>query len=335
MIPTIPALAVVPVIPTVPAFAAFPEPLSIPRRGPASRRPAPHGRLHPPLAQTAVGTPAHPYLATMPTTPTIPANGRSQPMRTLAIANQKGGTGKTSVAVNLAAALGAAGHRVLVVDLDPQASASAWLGATPAGRGLLDALTADSASLAPLAVPTPAPAVDLVPSSLALARAERDLADQPGGEQTLRLLLEGLPERWDFLLLDCPPHLGRLTTSALVAARELLVPVEVSTLALAGLEALLATYRRIRRRLNPTLALAGVVVCRFDARTRISHEILDTLRRDLGDAVLATVLRERVRMREASSHALPIGLYDPGGDAAADFRDLAAEIVARGAADAA
>lgn len=252
-------------------------------------------------------------------------------MRVLAIANQKGGTGKTSTAVNLAAALGEAGHPVLVVDLDPQASASAWLGAPAGGTGLLDALTADSGVLAPLVRPTPAPAVDLVPASLALARAERDLAEQPGGEQALRLLVEGLPSRWRFVLLDCPPHLGRLTTSALIAARELLVPVEASTLALAGLGALLETVRRVRRRLNPSLALAGVVACRVDYRNRLSREIVDTLRDRFGDALLATVLRERVRMREAWSHALPITLYDPHGDATADFRQLADELLARGA----
>ena len=174
-------------------------------------------------------------------------------MRTWAVMNQKGGSGKTTTAVNLAAALGESGRRVLVVDLDPQANASSWLGVTPEPdeRGLLAVLT-EGRALVDLVRETIAPGVDLVPASSWLVGADRALAGEPGAETILRRSLDRLPaDRWDVAFLDYPPGLGLLAVSALTAATDLLVPVEASTLALAGLASLLDTVARVQDRLNP------------------------------------------------------------------------------------
>lgn len=247
-------------------------------------------------------------------------------MRILAITNQKGGSGKTTTAVNLAAALAEAGRAVLVLDLDPQASATAWLGGS-GGGGLATTLQESGRLLDLVEETTSAPGVALISSSSDLARAEVALASQVDGATRLAELVEDLPaDRWDYLLIDCPPQLGSLVGCALVAARELLIPVEASALAVSGLGALRTTVERVRRRLNPDLALTGVFACRVDLRNRISREVLEYLRQEFPDAALDATLRERVELREASGHQEPITVYRPAGDAAADFRALAAEI---------
>ncbi len=249
-------------------------------------------------------------------------------VRVIAIANQKGGTGKTTTAVNLAAALGRLDRRVLLLDLDPQASASAWLAARDAGAGLLDALIADDGgSLAGLVRPTPAQGVELIPSSPQLARAERLLGQVLGGEKSLLALLRGLaPDRWDYLLIDCPPALGLLTVNALAAAGELLVPVEASLMAVAGVAGLMQTVTRARRYLNAGLAIAGIVACRVDTRTVLARDVVAALRASFPDLALETVIRDTVRLREAWGHRAPIDLYAPASHAAADYRSLALEI---------
>ena len=245
----------------------------------------------------------------------------------IAVANQKGGAGKTTTTVNLAAALGAAGVPTLVVDLDPQASASAWLGvAEPDDTGLLDALTRGSASLAELARESSAPGVEVVPSSGALAHAERELGAVPGGDLALRRLVEGLPaRRWRVVLFDCPPQLGRLTSAVLLAARGVLVPVEASSMALAGLTALLTTLGRACQH-NPALVVRGILACRVDYRNNLSREVVAALAERFPEECLRTVIRERVRLREAPSYRVPVNLYDPDGDAAQDFAALAREL---------
>ena len=258
-------------------------------------------------------------------------------MRVIAIANQKGGTAKTTTAVHLAAALGERGVPVLLVDLDPQASASQWLDADDGGEELLDLLTgASEASLADLARDTPAPGVSLIASSPALAHAEREMAGQPAGTLALRLLLAEISERWPVAVLDCPPQLGQLTAAALLAAGELLVPVEPSGMALAGVADLIKTTHRTARH-NPGLHIGGILACRIDYRTRLSREVVTELRRSMPELALDTVIRNRVVLQEAWSHRQPVTLYEPDGDAARDYRALAAEVIerGRGAADAA
>jgi chromosome partitioning protein len=252
-------------------------------------------------------------------------------MRILAVTNQKGGTGKTTTTVNLAAALARLGRRVLVLDLDPQASTSAWLGVRDGGTGLLDALLAedgeDGGSLAGLVRPGSAHGVDLIPASAQLARAERHLAAALGGERTLLGLVRGLPrDRWDYLLIDCPPALGQLTINALAAAGELLVPVEASTMAVAGLAGLLKTVAQARRHLNPDLAFCGIFACRVDSRTVLARDVVAALGERFPEVALATAIRESVRLREAWGQAAPIDRFAPRSSGAEDYRCLALEI---------
>ena len=248
-------------------------------------------------------------------------------MRVIAIANHKGGSGKTTTAVNLAAALAERNRRVLLVDLDPQASASHWLGVDDRPAGLAEVLT-DGVEIGRLVRPTPSAGLDLVPGSEALARAERRLAQEVGAEVILRRQLQRLPAAtWDYVLLDCPPSLGVLTLNALVAAREVLVPVEAHVMALGGLAQLLATLEVVRERLNPQLELAGIVACRLDARTRHGREVLQELLSRFGERVYRSTIRENVRLAEAPSFGEPITRYDARSTGTADYRALAEEVI--------
>jgi len=249
-------------------------------------------------------------------------------MKILAVTNQKGGSGKTTTTVNLAAALGEAGLQVLVVDLDPQASASAWFGFTDDSRGLLDVFT-KSVALDALVWTTDTRGVQLVPSSAWLAGVDKALAGEIGGELILREAIAQLPHSWDFVLLDCPPNLGLLTVSALCAAQEVLVPVEVSSMALAGLAKVLQVVARVRDRLNPELAVTEILICRADARTNLSREVGERLRERFGKLVMDTVVRETVRLREAWSFSQPVTAYEPRGRGAQDYRAVAAELLER------
>lgn len=250
-------------------------------------------------------------------------------MRTIAITNQKGGSGKTTTAVNLAAALGEAGRRVLVIDMDPQASASAWLGATDGGSALLDVLHGE-AELSGAVRETPAPNVSLVPSSIWLSNAERVVAGQPGAETILRGAIAQLPrDTFDVVLVDCPPTLGFLSISALVGCTETLVPVEARFMALPGTADLMRTVEQARRRLNAALTVTGFLPCRADARTNLSREVIARLREQFDTQVFTTVIRENVRLAEAPSYRLPITQYAPQSPGAEDYRAAAAELLTR------
>jgi chromosome partitioning protein len=249
-------------------------------------------------------------------------------VKTLAVTNQKGGSGKTTTAVNLAAALGESRLRVLLVDLDPQASASAWLGVKDGDRGLLEVFT-NKVHLVDVVQTTGTAGVELVPASSWLVSAEKALAGEPGAELVFRKALHHLPGRWDYVLVDCPPALGLLTVSALAAVEEVLVPVEVSPMALAGVARLVETVDLIRDRLNPELELAHLIACRVDYHTNLARDIVQALRNSFGAKVLEAVVRETVRIREAWSYGQPVTVYDPTGAGAEDFRAVAAELVKR------
>src|SRR5215204_2948578 len=250
-------------------------------------------------------------------------------MMVLAVVNQKGGTSKTTTSVNLAAALAGRGERVLVIDLDPQATASAWLGQPEGGRGLADLLTDGTGSFSALAVPSSASGVDVVPSSSTLVGVERyhALSGTPGAEYILRDALRSLPDRYDWILIDCPPSLGLLVVSALTAVHELLVPVETSVLAYTAVGQLLRTVDAVKARLNPQLIITGMVACRV-SRTRHAQDVMKLLRKRFGSQVLKTQVRENVRLREAAAHRLPITQYAPNSIGAEDYRELAIELMA-------
>ena len=253
-------------------------------------------------------------------------------MRRVAVANQKGGVGKTTTVVNLGAALAERGRRVLVVDLDPQANASTWLGTVDA-RALYEVFE-NGAPLEKAVRATEIDNLDLVPSSSWMTRAERNAASQAGAEMILRQAVEELPsDRWDVILMDCPPALGLLCYSALAACNEVLIPVQTRVMPLAGLVALSQTIDTVKLRLNRRLRLSAVLASQVDKRTALSREIVDSLRERFGDVVMQATIRESVRVAEAPGHRLPVTIYAPDSSVADDYRAAAAEFDARSAAD--
>jgi chromosome partitioning protein len=249
--------------------------------------------------------------------------------QTIACANQKGGVGKTTTVVNLASYLALAGERLLIIDLDPQGNATSGLGIDRGReRSVYDAVI-DDTSLDDLTVETAIAGLHLVPSSIALAGAEVELAPIEQRERRLRRLLQPVLASYDYVFIDCPPSLGLLTVNALTAADSTLIPIQCEYYALEGLGQLLATVNLVRDHLNPALEIKGAVLTMFDGRTRLSAEVADEVRRHLGARVYDTVIPRSVRLSEAPSHGLPIHLYAPGSRGAAAYQALAAELKQR------
>ena len=249
----------------------------------------------------------------------------------VAIANQKGGVGKTTTAINLATAMAAIGWRTLLIDLDPQGNASTGLGLRQADRRLssYDVLLGE-ATLRDAAVASCVPRLDVVPATVDLSGAEVEMVGLVDRMSRLKqAFAEAPPGEWDICLLDCPPSLGLLTINALVAAQRLLVPLQCEFFALEGLSQLLQTVERIRVAYNPGLSILGVALTMFDRRNNLSQQVSEDVRACLGSAVFDTVVPRNVRLSEAPSHGLPALIYDlkcPGSEA---YLRLAREIVAR------
>ena len=247
-----------------------------------------------------------------------------------AIANQKGGVGKTTTAVNVAACIAEAGFRTLLIDIDPQANATLGLGLPKDAEPNVYDVLAGRAALADAERDTAIDLLKVVPAHPDLAGANVELPREPGSEMRLRDALGGVRERFDYILLDCPPSLGPLTVNALVAADRVIVPVQTEYFALEGLAGLLDTLALIQRELNPRLTIAGMLLTMHDGRTRLARDVEREVREHFPSLVFDTVIPRNVRIGEAPSFGRPVIHHDPHSSGAEAYFSLAQEVAARG-----
>lgn len=255
---------------------------------------------------------------------------RTGPGHIYAVVNQKGGVGKSTTAVNLSAALGEAGQKVLLVDLDPQGNATSGYGLNKNQRELCvyNALLGDT-NITEIIEPVEIENVFVVPATIQLAGAEIELVSAMSRENRLKSMLDEVRDDFDFVIIDCPPSLGLLTINALTAAEGLIIPIQCEYYALEGLSKLLDSTRLVKTHLNPSLEVFGVVMTMFDSRTRLAQQVVDEVADFFGDKVFETLIPRTVRLSEAPSFGMPVTMYDTSGKGAEAYRNLAKEVMDR------
>ena len=250
--------------------------------------------------------------------------------RIIAIANQKGGVGKTTTSINLSASLAAKGKKVLVIDTDPQGNTTSGFGIEKEDLDhcIYDALLNDVPAES-LVLDTNCKKVFVIPATIQLAGAEIELVSAIARETRLKDLLEPIQDEFDFIFIDCPPSLGLLTINALTAADSVLIPIQCEYYALEGLSQLMHTIHLVQERLNPNLEMEGVVFTMYDARTNLSTQVVENVKNNLDTTIYQTIIPRNIRLAEAPSHGLPITLYDSKSAGAESYRDLAREVINR------
>ena len=251
--------------------------------------------------------------------------------RIIAVANQKGGVGKTTTTINLSACLAEQGQKVLVIDVDPQGNTTSGLGIDKNNtENTVYELMLGEASIDDCIYKSVMDDLDVIPSNVNLAGAEIDLIDIDDREYILKKIVNSLKEKYDFILLDCPPSLSMLTINAMTAANTVLVPIQCEYYALEGLSQLIRTINLVKQKLNPELEIEGVVFTMYDARTNLSLQVVENVKANLKQTVYKTIIPRNIRLAEAPSHGLPINLYDSKSAGAESYRLLAEEVIHRG-----